>query len=390
MILKSIISQSNYTEDVFDEQPITTWGSADTGDYTTLTGVTKVDIFTPTTTGVDTYNHGGQIIEYYGNGVFHAVWYNSALNEPSATRMKYSKSIDYGLTWTIPVVIFEYQSDVTDDYEVTISRQVIPSSFVPINDELYMVVTVSDLEYLNTDFATRRIGVGCACRKINSNGTFGTIYWIENVDGTFTAPTEIATFPVYTFNTTLRSQVRQYYTDNVDKQPTWWHGVPNTDVFKTYKTIDGRDVVEPSVVKLPSGQYLKLWRTVDSIPLFKWAQTSNYGFYWSDIYETDIPDMPSKTDNITDGNEVILVGNNGNQPRDGLFLSLSSDGLNYTDANTYDIDRDDAGQQFTGFAKGGGCQYPSIIKMSDGRFMCIYSVRKEIIRVAIFDKPTLI
>lgn len=390
MMLQTVISQGNLQDVSFDEQPTTVWGGADTGDYPTLAGVSKVDIFTPTTTEVDTYNHAPIIIEYFGDGVLHVLWNSSPLNETSATHTYYSKSTDFGVTWSAKTELFEYQDDETKDYLTETLRQFQPSGFIVINGDLYAVADVNDFFYNGGGGAQIRTGVGVLARQVNSNGTFGTVYWIENVDGTLTPPTEIPTYPTYTFNTSLRNSIREEINKNPDKTFAWYQSVPETDEYDTQITFGSNLLYEPSVCELPSGQWLKLWRENKAQPVFKVAQTSNYGHGWGSLYVTDIPDSPSKTIHFRFNQEVCLVGNNGNAVRDSLYLGISIDGLNYSSDNLYNIDKDTAGQQFSGFGKGGGPQYPSAIKLSNGKIACVYSVRKEIIRVSIFDKPTLI
>lgn len=392
MILQTVISQSNYKEDFFNEEPTVTWGAADTGDYPTISGVTKVDLFIPTISGVNTYNHHSQVVEYYGDGVIHVIYSTTNENEENPGEyIRYQKSENYGLTWTSPSTLLVSQDDITKDTQTDSGRVALADGFALFNDELYALIDVNDRSSINESSPRTRTGVGALAVKINSNGTFGTPVWIDTPTGSFVAPAALGGFPSYSFDESLRTNLRNYLTVNPTELPYFYFSVPDSDFLKSEGLHGAIRLVEPSVCRLPSGQYFKLWRQIDTAPLFKVGQTSNYGHIWGDTFITEIPDQPSRTTifNISSV-EIGLTGNNGNASRDSLFFSLSDDGTTYSADNTHNIDKDITNPQFAGIGKSRGCQYPAAIKMSNGKIIVAYSVAKEKIRVAIFDKPTLI
>lgn len=389
MLLQSIISQSN-SEQVFEEQPNITWGASNTGDYPTLSGVTKVDIFVPTISLVETYNHNSTAI--YHNGRIHLMHKTGKESEDGAGNwIRYTYSDDLGLTWASYQVLFDSPDDITRGDEEDDIKHLVPCCWVVLNDELYAVVETNRM--FGTYGSKIRLGHGAKTRKINSNGTFDTIYWIENVDGTLTAPSSFVGYEGHTFNSTLRSQLREVMINNWLYRPTRYYSVPDNDPLNTWRTYyDGNQLVEPYVSLLPQGNYIKLSRAQTVYTDIKIAQTSNYGIYWSEPFETQIPDMPSATNILMFRDMVVgIVGNNFGTNRANLYLALSNNGFNYSSGNIYNIDKaTDLIADFSGNGKGGGCQYPSTIELPNGKVFCVYSIRKEAIRCAIFDKPTLI
>jgi hypothetical protein len=387
MILKTVISQSNEKDNIYSEQPPITWGGADTGDYTTITTDSKTNIFVPSVAGVKNYNHGAGIIEFYGVGVLHCLWYSANTNETGVINVLYSKSINFGINWSAPVEIFEFQDDPAKNPASFPCRQIIASGFVVINAELYAVGDVNDLD---TTVTPVRTGVGVLARKIESGGVFGAVYWIDDRNGTLTPPAEIPTYPTYTYNITLRNQIKTELIKNPEKRFVWYQGSLLNDILNTEGIHDSKRITEPSVCKLTNGQFLKLWRIVDTPPLFKIAQTSNNGSIWGATYETEIPDNPSKSVIFNYDNNIIIVGNNGTVNRYALFFAQSPDGYGYNSNNTYNIDKSTSNPVYSGLGKNAGCQYPSVIKLSNNKIACVYSISKEGIRIAIFDKPALI
>ena len=380
MILQTLISQNNYKEGLYAANSSITWGAADTGDYPTLAGVVKTDVFTPTISLIDTYNHQPALIEHYGAGVLHTIWQSHKQNEQSSLRIFYSKSTDYGATWSSRVEIFEHQDDVDKALNLPV-RQCLASGFIVIENELYAISDVNDIDDTIVD---SRIGVGVLARKVNSNGTFGTVEWFENFDGSLTAPSPIPTYPSYNFNNVLRDKIKTEINSNPEKTLTWYQGVPITDTYNT-EVIYGSDLLyEPSVCQLPNGQWLKLWRWQKSNS-YKVAQFSTYGVSWGDINVTEVPDNPSKTTLLKSGDKILMVGNNQNTQRFALYLAVSTNGLDYNVNDIYNLDRDSNLISFSGAGKSQGCQYPSLIKMSNGKHACIYSIKKENIRFSTFD-----
>ena len=385
MILQTIISQARpQIEQVFLDNPPLTWGASTTGDYPLLTSFnqTKVTASSPTTVGVDCYNHHPHIIEF--NNAIH-IFYSTANRdeEEPGQYSRYQKSTDGGVTWSSPITLLESQDDITLGW-TSFGRVQIPAAFAVADGKLYGVVDVNDKGGSNTS----RIGVGVVAVEILANGSMGTINWIENVDGSLTAPSPIATYPSYTFDSTLRDLIRIYFLSNPENRPTWYFSVPTSDLLYTRTSTTGGVVVEPSITTLLTGQYLRIWRLLVGGSSSKWAQTSNNsGLTWNTPYDTPIPDYPSVTKILRLTSDFALIGNNDSTVRSPLFISISSDGLNYTNEKTYSIDTETNPPVFYGIYKDIGCQYPDSILLSNGKMMCVYSVNKEDMRVSLFDIP---
>lgn len=389
MILQNIIAQSS-DDKTFVEKPPITWEAATTGNYPSLTGLNQQyrTIFSPTTSGFQTYNFHPFIIEF--GGYTHIMFSTSNENEENPGQyVRYTKSNDEFATQETIQVLFESQDDVNKLFEES-GRVCVPSGFVIIDGDLYGLTDVND-RGAGGNPRTRE-GVGLLARKINLNGTFGDVEWFENIDTTFTSPTPISGYPSYNFNSVLRTKIRQYLYDNVDKRPDWYYSVPNTDyLFSRIDPFEDGRLVEPRVTQIKSGQYLKLWRFAQGATTKnKVAQTSDYGFDWGEPYETQIPDSPSRTSitRLSDGS-TFVVGNN-KSGREGLFVAFSNDGLTYKNDNTYNVDYSNVNPVYAGENKTAGCQYPYSIQLSSGRIMVAYGVKKEEIKISVFDAPTII
>ena len=191
MILQTIISQARpkIVPVILDNPPLT-WGASSTGDYPVLTGFnqTIVEASSPTTVGVDCYNHHPHIIEF--NNAIH-IFYSTANRDEEVPGQysRYQKSTDGGVTWSSPITLLESQDDITLGW-TSFGRVQIPSGFAVADGKLYGVVDINDKGGSNSS----RIGVGVIAVEILSNGTMGSINWIENVNGTGTAPSPIGTF----------------------------------------------------------------------------------------------------------------------------------------------------------------------------------------------------
>lgn len=386
MLLHSIISQSNNV--VLENQPEITWEGDTSGDYQNLTGLnqTKVTIWSPTGSGDRAYNHHAHCFEYYGH--LH-VCYSTANDdeEEPGQYVRYQKSTDGGATWSTPQVLLESQDDITKGWTVA-GRVAIPSCFVITEGKLYAVVDINDKGASNSS----RTGVGVLAIKINSNATFSTPKWIENVDGTTNAPSAVGGYPSYSFDNTLRTKIRNYLL--IPKNlPTWYYSVPSSDPLFSRNTFGGNAVSEPSAVRLPNSQILKLWRLLVGGSDTKIAQVSNdNGATFEDLYDTGIPDQPSRTKllQLNSTTEVGVIGNNDSTNRSPLFFALSEDGLTYKASNIYNIDTETTGAVYSGVYKDTGVQYPDAVQLQNGKIFTAYSVNKEDIRISIFDKPTAV
>ena len=385
MIIQTVISQNN--NEAIELSPNLYWGGSLSGDYPTIPNITYVTLFSPTIDNVDTYNHIAFVKECYGK-IYVMYATSSKIEANAGQRVRLQVSSDYGYTWSEPTTLFEGMDDPSKDPYTELGRIIIPAGFVVIDGELYAIGDVTDTKAGAVD----RVEVGEIVRKINSNDSFGTQYWIDNPDGTFIAPPPISGYPSFTFNTTLRLKIREHVKYNPESQPTRYYSVPIPDPLICWERYyDGNELVEPSVVELPNKDgYLKLWRALSGYTTIKIAQTSNDGVIWNDTFETPIPDSPSATKIMNVNNEVLIFGNNQGGVRSPLFLALSSDGFNYENNNIYNIDTETTGAMFPETYKNTGVAYPESELMSNGKIICVYSVNKEDIKCAIFNKPTLI
>lgn len=389
MILQSIISQSNINSLVLDETPSTSWGAALDGNYTTLSGITKSTIFIPTTTDVDTYNHHIQSFYYYD--AIHCIFSTHENAELGyGSRIRYSKSTDYGVTWSTPIELLEAQDDSTADYTTVSGRQSIACGFAIYNSELYAIISVDELGAN----ASYRSGVGILAVKINSNATFGIPVWIDTPESDFVAPSAVPTYTSYSFDTSLRTNLRSYMILNQYKSDQISYFATSTsDPLYVREDYSGNELSEPSVAKLPNGQYIKLWKGVSN---YKTAQTSTNQISWGNTFLTNIPDgtgtqrSRERIYKMNNGN-VCVIGNNQGTSRDPLYFSMSSDGLNYASGNTYNIDVTTYGSQFSGQGKSRGAQHPTQpIELPNGKLCVCYNWNKEEVYSATFDIPSLV
>lgn len=381
MFIQSIIQQGNGVD-----APSINWSGAASGNYNTLTGVQYTNLFVPATEGVNTYNHHAHIKEF--GGELHAMYSTSNADEPApGLYVRYQKSTDLGATWSSSVTLFESQDDINEDYTTTRGRQCMPTGFAIVNGELYGVTDVNDLGPNDEN----RAGVGVLARKINSNGSFGVVEWIENVDGTFDAPNPITGYPTYSFNQALREDIRNFYLSNPENLPTWYYSVPLNDPLRSRFPYSSGEVTEPSAIELNNGNVFKLFRGLGVSTDFKLAQAGASLNNMDSIYVTNIPDFPSRTKilKLNDG-RVAIIGNNQNANRTPLFLAICDESFNISSANLYNVDTETTGASFSGFGKGTGVQYPDACQLSNGKLAVMYSVNKEDIRVATFDIPELL
>jgi hypothetical protein len=365
-----------------------TFGGSDTSaDYGSIAGISKVNIFSPSTSGVDTYNHIPWAIEH--DSAIHVMFATGEEDEEGPGQyVRYSKSTDGGATWSTPVTLLEEQDDGTLDYLVSGGRVCVPSGFIPVGSDMYAVVDVNDRS-VGPNPRTRT-GVGVLAIGVGSGG-FETPVWIENVDGSTDAPTPISGYPSYSFNSTLRTQIRNAIIADPTLTPQWYYSVPTDDLFYSRGMYEGEELVEPCVAQLPNGKFIKNWRNTDSSVQKVIVQMGNSGFSYEDAYITDIPDDPSRKRMIKFSDDVMAVcGNNQAANRQNLYIAFSSDGFTYGASNDYTIDIETTGATYSGDGKTTGSQYPHVIELANGKVFVVYSVNKEDIECATFTKPTLV
>lgn len=385
MILQAIIQQS-YNQIPVDLQPPVIWNAAKNGYYNPLSDILYTDLWNPMTEDDKTYNHHPFVEEH--NGKLHFMHSTTNADEENPGMYVRYTTTDLDLTNQEPYSdLFPPQDDLTKARSLG-GRVCVPSGFAKVGGDLYALTDVNDRS--SGSDPRPRIGVGILARKVNNDGSFGTIYWIENVDGSLNAPNPISGYPAYTFNASLRNQIRDYFLNNPEERTDWYFSVPSSDPLYTEEDFNGKRLTEPRIVQIPDERYMKIWRLVDTVVTNKVVQFSQYGFDWGAPYDSQIPDSPSRTMVLKLSNNVVaVIGNNEGDLRDPLFLALSSDGLNYEAVNVYNIDNETSGAVYPGHGKGAGVQYPHAIQLSNEKLCVIYSVNKEDIRAAIFDKPQL-
>jgi hypothetical protein len=383
MFLQSIISQFNYQ---VLENPTVLWNSPTTGNYNSISGIEYITLATPVGENNLAFNHICFAKECYGKIYVMYNTTNQIEGNPGGF-VRYQYSDDYGLTWSNPITLFEPQDDLTKNGRTEDGRVIIPAGFVIINGELYAIGDVTDY----TADQSSRVGVGEIARKINADNTLNDIYWIDTLSGSFTAPEPISGYPSYTFNESLRALIRDYVIQNPPEQPTRYYGVPDNDPLNTWRTYhNGNQLAEPSIVQLPTGGYLKLWRALSGFTNIKIGQVSDNGVVWGETFATEIPDSPSSTVTLNVDNKILVIGNNEGSTRTPLFLAISQDGLTYNSENIYNVDTENNPAQYPDAFKNIGVQYPAAIRMSNNKILVAYSVNKEDIRIAIFELPEIV
>lgn len=358
------------------------WGGALTGNYTALPGVATTDTVTAVGAGNQAFNHIPHVIEYYGD--LHIIYATANTDEEEPGQYaRYQKSTDGGSTWSTPVTILESQDDITNGW-TTGGRVVIPSCFAVVSGVLYGVFDIND----RGASGGARTGVGVLAVSIDNSANFGTPVWIENVDGTTNVPTAVPTFPSYSFDSSLRTSIRNYLLSDPQYKPGWYFSVQSSDDLYSRYTEGLKDLSEPSFYTAGNGLEVGLWRYLLSGGGV--AARSKISVVNNSARNTSVPDWPSRTRVLrVSENYFVMVGNNDNTDRSPLFVAFSIDGYNWDADNIYNLDTETTGPTYSGQFKETGVQYPDLIQKSNGDIVCVYSVNKEDMRVAVFSPPTI-
>jgi hypothetical protein len=363
----------------------TIWGGAISGNYPALSvaGQTFVNAWEPTAVNDRAYNHHPFIIEF--GGAIHIMYSTANTDEEQAgTFVRYQKSIDGGLTFSTPIELVVPQDGAVG---FAARRICLPSIFTVLDGELFAIVDINDRA---TGSAGDRFGVGTLAIKINSDATFTTPVWIINPSGNTTAPTAKSGFASYLFDTILASRIINNLI-NSERRPSFFYSCPTDNPMYTVSSFKGTRMEEPTVIKLPNGLWMKLWRVLDTT-YKKIAQYSFDGINWGGLNTTNIPDWHARSEflKLSDG-RIVLTGNNTfSANRTPLYITQSSDGLNFKSTNIYNIDTETTGAVYTGVYKTTGVSYPHLTQLANGKIAVVYSVNKEKIRVSIFTMPAII
>lgn len=379
-----IIQSSQFQFEPPYEEPVI-WNAPVSGDYPVLTGVSQsiVTMSTPPGANDKAFNHHPHVIEL--DGVIHAMYSTANTDEEEPGQyVRYQQSLDFGLTWSSPVVLLESQDDITKGW-TTGGRVCIPAGWAIVDGNLYACNDIND----RGASGGARTGVGILASKVSKLGAIGNPVWIKNVDGTTTAPTPVVGYPSYLFNTTLSAKIINYFS-LPGNRPTWWFSTPTSDPLRSRILFGADECSEPSDVRLPSGKYLSLWRLLAPGADVKIGRMSIDGQNWGDTFETEIPDHPSRTEMVllSTGN-IGITGNGDNTNRTPLFFAQSKTGLKYETNNVWNVDTQTVAPTYPGVFKDTGVQYPDILMMSNGRVMIIYSDNKEDMKVSTFDVPPI-
>lgn len=362
------------------------WQAATTGNYPllpTASNQTKVTTFYPDTINVNTYNHHPHLVEH--NGAIYLQYSTANVNEEDPGQfMRWQKSTDGGATWTDPATLFFPPDDLQKGFNV-FGRVCIPAGWAIVDGKLYGMSDMNDKGAGNSS----REKVGVLAVELKSDDTLGIPFWITNEDGTDTAPEPIEGYPAYNFDKKLSTEIINYLLEPY-LNPTWFYSVPDDHPLQTGGGRNG--ITEPTVVELPDGRYMKLWRKVEGNRQIKAVAFSYDGLNYGGVLDTNIPDWDSRSHllRLNDG-RITLIGNNvnPNNQRNPLFFAQSSDGLTWQTNNVYNLDTFTDPISFAGIFKLVGAQYPHSIQLANGKICCAYSLNKEGIRVSVFDAPTL-
>lgn len=325
------------------------------------------------------YNHHSTIFAH--RGVLYAAWSNHAIDEDgSGQRALWSRSADGGASWTAWQELFPphdlvkpvAQQDWLED------RVLIPNGFAVVDNELYAVGEVHVL-------GDGRRGLGRLARRVDDDDDLGPIFWVIDAP-----PAPRAGFPSYPAATDPAfTAAAAAITDGLTRpglEPTWEF------MHRTCSPLaaDGHRLCEPTQSwRLPDGTWVRLYRDHDRSSNVNYMQTSvDNGHIWSTPMRTGFPDACSRSaaGQLPDGTAYVI--NNpgrerehalgGGRLRDPLIISLASDGLTFD--RHFVLAQGAPPQDFVGYGKNAGFQYPRATVLGDALFV-MYSINKENIEV---------
>lgn len=358
-------------------QPDPTWTV--TNQFSELPGTVHSLIFYATeATGA--YNHHANLA--WWGGKFHAVWSNQRHSEDApGQRALYASSVD-GLHWSDPREMIPSIVPETS-WENSYCAYVGANEFVEWDGRLFGSAVV--FEVVEWHDAPRKKVTQTRTREscVPEIRGRGRIYREIGAEGPINCPF-VWKRRNFLPNLTLTTPVRDM------KEMAKGFQAPKRDYNlndAVRQNPHGRIFSEPTVWRLPDGQYAVMFRD-DKRSFRKWVSLSKDGQKWSEPRPTDIPDAPSLSRVIRLSNGLyVLVGNHRpglsvgpdwrqTRQREPLMISTSRDGLHFGNTHAVRIGFQQVKVPWVRGGHDGGGQYPYVLE-HDGFVYVMYSMGKE-------------
>lgn len=334
-----------------------------------------------------TFSHHGHI-EYF-NEVFYAAWDSQIRDENgSGQRTFMRRSTDRGKTWLLKEELFpslDHNIPTTSVESLIGTRFHNFQGFVVIDNVLYALADAAD--WAGPSIRERsRNSLGRLCRKINSDGTLGEIFWLRSEP-----PQPINGFPSYQAGDPLIVEKINNHINMAGNEIQLNFTIPHPTAD------DGHRLNEPTQSwRLDDGTWVRLYRDM-GIPGVSMEENElsrsrrnyaafsfNNGTTWTVPTRTSFPDACARSDagRLPDGQVYIINNILPISPKQGgralLAISLSRDGLNFD--RTTMIRYLSPPMRYQGRAKSVGYQYPHSVVAGEYLWV-IYSVNKEDIQL---------
>ena len=149
------------------------------------------------------------------------------------------------------------------------------------------------------------------------------------------------------------------------------------DTWQMSRVVPGRGVLQPSVVRLPSGRLTAFFRDATADRRIKRSDSDDGGMTWSPIEPTGLPNPGGGVEALVlrNGHLAMIYNDKESNPRDRLAVSISID-----EGRTWRWTRhleNRPGERF---------DYPSIIQARDGTLHATYSYNLTTIKHVHFDE----
>ena len=330
---------------------------------------------TPTEADLTThrYHHHTAIGAAYGK-IFIA-YSSGGTNEDAGGQMTViSASADDGDTWGAPTLVVPLQSTFsgTGASYVNGTRISYPRCFVT-NDsaELYIVASIDQVS--TPASSTGFIGKALVARKVNSDGTLGTLYRISEAD--YDPLSGISAIPYdSTLSASLLPKAKLY--------GIWGGSAPGktASTWLGWISQSGNSYAEPTTVDLGDGVMLRLWRsiTTDTNHVYQ-GYSYDGGTRFDPLRATTLPNSPSSLYAFSmPDKSIALIGNpvdNGTL-RDPLYLATFSRTTGKLKAVSAIRQGVSDVPVYPGDGKGGGASYPGAVVVGTNLHVS-YSLQKE-------------
>lgn len=265
-------------------------------------------------------------------------------------------------------------------------RVVIANGFAHVNGSTYAIAEVSENQAKQPGDQRVRTGLGRLARQVQTDGTLGSIFWLDADPPAPKSGFDQFDDPGSTPSLAPTATAIKAYLAQPLNEPAWDFIARNNNEEPV--DADGNLMVERSAYQRPDGSLVRLFRDSQRRGFLFTQTSSDDGQTWTQPEQTNVPDSPSKTvsGTLPDG-RVYVVGNQINDVsygRDPLTLAISRDGVNFdwAAAVRYDAPKID----FPGDGKGPGFQYPSVTLDGD-EMVVTYSIGKEDVAVSRFAIP---